>query len=399
MATMLNSSDGTPVAGRGAAGDVKVAEVKTKAEKRQFIEFQWEIYKGNPYWVPPLISEREAFYDKTKNPFFEHSDAAMFVARRAGKVVGTIVAVLNNRHNQIHEEKTGFFGGFEVVDDFDVAKALLDTARDWLKARGMTVMRGPATLSTNDEVGLLIEGFDSEPQILMTYNPRYYIGLLERYGFKKAMDLLAWWVSTDSARDAMMDGKVERVVNAVLKRGRFTVRNAELKNFNAEIARLENIYDGAWEKNWGFVPPTHNELQHLANGLKQFADQDFIFVAEVDGEPVGFAVTLPNVNRPLRKAYPNPRTPEWWTLLKFLWYRRTMVNAVRVILLGILPQYRASGMDAVMIYKTLQAGIRKGVIGAEMSWILETNDDMNRINKLVSGQVYKRYRVYDVPIA
>ncbi len=377
---------------------VQIAECRTRPERRAFIEFQWEIYRDDPYWVPPLISEREAFYDQSKNPFFEHAEASMFVARRDGRIVGTIVAVLNYRHNEFHQEKTGFFGGFECVNDYSVARALLDTARDWLRARGMTVMRGPATLSSNDEWGLLIEGFDSEPMVLMTYNPPYYIDLLEQYGFRKAMDLLAWWVPIDTARDKVLQGKFERVVKAVLKRGKFTVRNAVLKDFNNEIEKLKKIYNGAWEKNWGFVPLTDHELQHLANNLKQFADQDFIFVTEVNGEPVGFSVTLPNVNRPLRKAYPNPKTPEWWTLLKFLWYRRTMVNSVRVILLGLLPEYRASGMDAVMIYKTLQVGLRKGMIGGEMSWILETNQDMNRINKLVGGEIYKRYRVYDLSI-
>ncbi len=184
-----------------------------------------------------------------------------------------------------------------------------------------------------------------------------------------------------------------------MKRGKFTIRNVDIKHFEIEIERLKKIYSGAWEKNWGFVPLTERELHHLAGNLKQLADPELVFVAEVGGEPVGFSVTLPNVNRPLRKAYPRPTTPEWWTLLKFLWYRRTMVNRIRVLLLGLLPQYRASGMDAVMTYKTLEVVVRKGIEGAELSWILETNDDMNRINKVVGGQVYKRYRMYDAPIA
>ena len=382
-----------------SARPVQITECKTRAERREFINFQWEIYRGDPYWVPPLISEREAFYDATKNPFYEHAEVAMFVARRDGVIAGTILAILNHRHNEFHQEKTGFFGGFECINDFSVAKALLDAARDWLRARGMTILRGPATMSTNDEVGLLIDGFDSEPQVLMTYNPRYYIDLLEQYGCHKAMDLLAWWVPIEVASDHVLQGKVQRVVNAVLKRGKFTIRTIVLKDFNNEIEKLKKVYNGAWEKNWGFVPLTDHELQHLATNLKQFADQDYIFVTEVDGQPVGFSVALPNVSRPLRKAYPNPKTPEWWTLIKFLWYRRTMVNSVRVLLMGLLPQYRASGMDAVMMYKTLEEGLRKKIIGGEMSWILETNDAMNRLNKLVGGEVYKRYRVYDIPIA
>src|SRR5450759_5235450 len=176
---------------------VDIIECKTKAERRQFINFQWDIYKGDPYWVPPLISEREAFYDSTKNPFFEHSQVAMFMAKRAGKVVGTISAILNNRHNQVYQEKTGFFGSFEVINDYEVAKVLFNNARDWVMAKGMNKLRGPATFSANEEYGLLIEGSDSEPQVMMTYNPRYYVDFIDRYGFKKAMDLYAWWGPTD----------------------------------------------------------------------------------------------------------------------------------------------------------------------------------------------------------
>jgi hypothetical protein len=401
MASMLNSSPsggGAPRA-QSTTQPVEIVECKTRPEVRQFITFQWEIYAGDPHWVPPLMSERMAFYDKAKNPFFEHSDAALFLARRAGRIVGTIAAVLNTRHNLVHGETTGFFGGFECIDDDAVARALFDAAGGWLKARGMTVLRGPATLSTNDEVGLLVEGFDSAPQVLMTYNPPYYAGLIERCGFVKAMDLLAWWVQTDIASEAMSGGKYERVVNAVMKRGKFTVRNVDIKHFETEIERLKAIYSGAWEKNWGFVPLTEHELHHLANNLKQIADPDFVFVAEVNGEPVGFSVALPDVNQALRLAYPRPNVLEWWTLLKFLWHRRKAVNRLRVLLLGLLPQYRASGMEAVMTYKTLEVAMRKGIVGAEMSWILETNDAMNRINKLVGGRVYKRYRMYDAPIA
>jgi hypothetical protein len=379
-----------------ATNTVEIVECKTKAERRQFIDFQWEIYKTDPCWVPPLISEREAFYDRTKNPFFEHSDVAMFIAKRNDQIVGTIAAIQNNRHNEVHNEKIGFFGGFEVINDYAVAKVLLDAARDWVKARGMNALRGPATFSANEEYGLLIEGFDTEPQVMMTHNPRYYMTLLEQYGFKKAMDLYAWWAPTDKAAEAIMGGRFERIAQMAMKRGRFTIRQAEMKYFDREVEAIKKVYNQAWMKNWGFVPMTEHEMDHLGKNLKQMVDPDLVFIAEKDGEPIGISVSLPNLNHPLRKAYPSPRTPELWTLLKFLWYRRTMVNSMRLIVLGVLPEYRRSGVDTAMIYQTLLITIKKKMTGAECSWILETNDDINRVIGYANPELYKKYRMYQI---
>lgn len=376
---------------------IELHECTSLADRKQFIHFAWEIYKDDPYWVPPLISERVAFYDKKKNPFFEHSDAAMFLAKRDNKVVGTIVAIWNNRHNEFHQEKIGFFGGFECINDQAVANALFDRARDWVKARGATALRGPTTLSFNDEVGLLVDGFDGIPQVLMTYNPRYYIELYERYGLQKAMDLWAWW-NPITKEEYKVSNKLDRVVEIAKKRGKFTIRAADFKQLDREIGILKHIYgsdSGAWKDNWGHVPLTEHEIDHTVRGLKQFADPELILVAEINGEPVGIAVTLPNVNRPLHAAYPNPKTPELWTLLKFLWHRRKMVNSVRFVLLGVLPEHRMSGIDAALIWETLQTAMRKGYIGGELSWVLETNEAMNRIGKIGGGHVYRTYRVYE----
>lgn len=381
-----------------APSTIEIIECKTKAQRRQFIEFQWEIYKDDAYWVPPLISEREAFYDRAKNPFFEHSDVAMFMAARNSKIVGAISAIQNNRHMEVHHEKVGFFGSFEAINDITVSNALFDAARGWLKARGMEAMRGPATLSANDEYGLLIEGFDSEPQVLMTYNPRYYLSLIEQYGFAKAMDLYAWWASTEKSSALILGKRFEQIADKVMKRGKFTVRVANLKNLETEVAAIKKIYNKAWAANWGFVPLTDHEIDHLVKSLRQFADQDMIFIAEKDGEPIGVSLSLPNVNRALRKAYPRPGTPELWTLLKFLWYKRSMVNSLRLVILGVLPEYRMSGVDTVMIYRTLQVTIDKKLLGGECSWILETNDAMNRVIQSADPELYKKYRMYQVAI-
>ncbi len=378
---------------------IEIVECKTKAERRQLIDFQWEIYKGNEYWVPPLISEREAFYDRNKNPFFEHSDVALFLAKRSGKVIGTIAAIHNRNHNKAHNDSVGFFGCFETFNDQAVANALLDTARHWLKGRGLTAMRGPATFNSNDDgYGLLIEGFDSEPQIMMSYNTPYYQGLLEAYGMHKAMDLYAWWTATERAKELIMGGRFERVAQMAMKRNKFTIRTADMSKFDEEVERIKKIYNKAWLANWGFVPMSEKEIDHLGENLKQVVDTDMVFIAEHDGEPIGVSISLPNLNRPLRKAYPNPKTLELWTLLKFLWYRRTMVNSLRLIILGVLPEYRMAGVDTAMIYKTLQVAIKKNLIGGECSWILETNDAMNRVIQYAEPTLYKKYRMYEMAI-
>lgn len=389
-----------PSVGRPASQTIEVRECNTPAEKRRFIEFQWEIYQGDRYWVPPLINERMAFYDKSKNPFFEHSDAQMFMAWRGGQAVGTIVAIENRRHNETWNEKIGFFGGFETINDPAVAAKLFETAGAWVKARGLTAMRGPATLSIYDECGLLVDGYDDEPKLLMTYNPRYYQTIMENYGFKKAMDLLAWWGDTTKSAE-VVKGKWARVVQLAEKRGRFTVRPMNFKDMDNEVEKVKKVFRRAWEKNWGNVPLTDHELEHVYHQLKEFADPDLIQMAEDrNGELIGFSLSLPNVNRPLRMAYPHPKTPEWWTMLKFIWHWkiRKQVNSMRFVLLGVLPEHRMGGVDAVMIIKTFEKMIEKGFVGGECGWILESNDAMNRVIAEGGTRVYKTYRLYDLAL-
>jgi len=380
---------------------IEIVECTTPALLRQFIEFPWEIYKDNPYWVPPILSERVAFYDKTKNPFFEHSFAVPMMARRDGRVVGTIVAIHNTRHNETWQDKVGFFGGFECIQDDAVARALFDAAGRWVKARGLDTLRGPTTLSIYDESGMLIEGFDDEPKVLMTYNPRYYPDLCEHYGFAKAMDMVSWWGDTVKSAE-VVKGKWARVVQLAEKRGRFRVRSVNFSKIDEEVAALKSIFWSAWEKNWGNVPMTEHELEHIVTQLKSFADPELIIVAEdtQTGKPIGFSLSLPNVNRPLHMAYPNPRTPEWITMLKFLWHWkvRKQVNSMRFVLLGVLPEYRMGGVDAVMVIKTFEKMIEKKYDGGECGWILETNDAMNRVIAEGGTRVYKKYRIYDYKI-
>ncbi|HEY66559.1 MAG TPA: GNAT family N-acetyltransferase [Caldilineae bacterium] len=381
------------------AQTVHVRPIYTPEERLQFITFQWEVYKGDPNWVPPLISERKAFLDPARNPSFEHMDCQLFLAERDGRVVGTISAHINHRHNEFHEEQVGFFGFFETIQDYAVAEALLSAACDWVRDRGMTAIRGPANFSTNDEVGMLVEGFDSPPVILMTYNPRYYPEYVERFGFQKAQDLLAYHIDLEIFREHpdRVPSKLLRVVEKVKRRGEFTVRPINMKRLDEEIERFKKVYNSAWSRNWGFVPLTDAEIDHLAENLKQIVDPATVFIAEAEGEPIGIILPLPDLNQPLRLAYPRPGVPEWWTLLKFLWYwkvRRT-VTLIRAFAMGVIEPYRNRGVDAVMYYEMGKAALERGYKEAEMSWILESNTVMNNTIKALGGRHYKTYRMYE----
>jgi GNAT superfamily N-acetyltransferase len=378
-------------------GKVEIRPVKTHRELEQFILFPWKIYARDPYWVPPLISERKAFFDPARNPFFRHAEVQLFLALKDGELAGTISAHINYIHNDFHQEKAGFFGFFESIEDFDVAQKLLDTACQWVAERGMEVIRGPMNFSTNEECGLLVEGFDSRPVVMMTYNPRYYVDFIERAGFTKAMDLYAYILKAEDFKNNAenLPGKVFKAAEAALGHPKVKIRNLNLKDFDREVERGWKVYNSAWSRNWGFVPLTKEEFEHIAYGLKAFLDPDLVFVAEVDGEPVGLSVTLPDLNIPLHKM--NGRLfPLGW--LKFFWYRRK-IDTARFFMMGVVEGYRTMGIDAVFYLETARALLRKGYKYCEASWILENNTMMNRIIQRLGGRVYKVYRIYEKSLA
>ncbi len=374
-----------------------IHECRTPAERRAFVTFPWRVYRGDPYWVPPLVSERMAFFDPQRNPFYQHAEVALFMARRDGEPVGTIAAIINHQHNAFHNEPVGFFGAFEVLPDQEAAHALLATARDWARARGMAALRGPATFSTNEECGLLIEGFDDPPRILMAYNPPYYRDFIERFGFHKAMDLYAYELTVEVFN---WPEKLVRVVEKLKGRSKFRVRPGDIRRFREELDRIKKVYNSAWERNWGFVPLTDMEIEHMAAQLIRFVDPDLVFIAEVDGEPIGFSLTLPDINQALHKAYPRPGIPEWWTLLKLLYYWkvRRVVDTIRVVAMGVVEEWRAHGVSALFYYETAKAALPKGYRRAEMSWVLENNAMMNRDIQALGGRIYKIYRIYELPL-
>jgi GNAT superfamily N-acetyltransferase len=379
-------------------GKLMVQPVQTSQERLAFIHFQWEVYKDDPYWVPPLISERVEFLDKERHPFHRHSEVDLFMARRNGKPVGTIAAILNNRHNEFQGEQVGFFGLFEVLSDREAAKALLETACNWAKERGMTAIRGPANFSTNEELGLLVDGWDGPPVIMMTYNPRYYVDFIEGAGFHKAMDLVAYIMDLTpwGPHGENMPPKLLRVAKKVEQRGDFAVRKMDMRHFDEEVARFKRIYNSAWEKNWGFVPLTDAEIDHIAAGLKQIVDPDVIWFAEKDGEPIGAMLPLPDLNQALIHAYPRPGVPEWWTMAKLLWHWkvRRRVDTIRGFAGGVLEPYRGRGVEAVLFIKMAQAALRR-YHRAEISWVLENNIMMRRTAEMLGATVYRTYRIYE----
>ena len=376
--------------------DLKITVVQDATELMSFISFPWEVYKDNAYWVPPLISERKEFLDKEHSPFFEHAKADFFVARRGEKIVGTIAAFTNELFNQFQERNVGFFGFFEVLDDPEAAEALLTTAMEWCKSAGHDSVIGPAQYSTNDELGLLIDGFNDRPRILMTYNPPRYQAFIESFGFEKAMDLWAYSIDLVDFEKNMPE-KLIRVVDKIRTRKNFTIRSIDMKNYDAEVEKVKVIYNKSWERNWGFVPFTDSEIDRLAKSLKQLLDPHVVFFVELDGEAIGFGLSLPDLNQPLRLAYPTPSGIEALTMVKLAWHWkvRGKVDWLRVFALGVLPEYRGSGVDALMYIETARAAVRRGYKWAELSWILENNEMMNRSIQMMGGEIYKTYRMYE----
>ena len=373
-----------------------IERVETKAQLKEFVKVPWKVYEDNPCWVPFLYFERLEFFDKSKNVFFEHAEADYFIARRDGQAVGAICAVMNHRYNEFQGENTAHFGTFEVLEDAEAAAALLEAACNWARERGADKVQGPANMSSNEEFGLLIEGFDSPPVVLMSYNPPYYADFIEAAGFHKAMDLFAW---NSNVPELMKPGglppKLIRVVEKVKDRYGLTVRPVNMKKWDKEVESIKKIYNRAWQKNWGFVPMTDAEIDHLADSLKMILDPAIVFAVEADGETVGFSLSLPDVNQPLHKIRPGPSWLGSYIAAGRMILSKRKTDRLRVFALGVLEEYRGKGVDALMYYETVKAAHANNYEWGEMSWILENNDAMNRPIEMFGAEIYKRYRVYE----
>ncbi len=368
-------------------GGTEIVAVDGKQGLKRFIELPYTLYRDDPHWVPPLRIAVKELLDRAKHPFYANADTEFFVARQNGRVVGRIAAILDRGHNRFHGERAGFFGFYESVNDPAVAGALLAHARQWLSGRGAEFMRGPVNPSMNYECGMLVDGFDSGPMIMMPYNPRYYPELMEHAGLKKAKDLVAYLSSTQ----AIATEKIERVADRVLGKHHVRVRPIDMKDFANEVERVWQVYDKAWERNWGFVPMSREEFLAMGKEMKQILKPELVLMGEVDGKLVGFALALPDINQALKPAR-GRLLPTG--LLKILYYQR-LIRSVRVLALGVTEEYRASGV-AAGFYATLVRNARKlGYGDCEMSWILEDNVLMNRSLQVMGARRYKTYRIYE----
>jgi len=366
-----------------------VRPISGNAETRRFIKLQWKFYQGDRNWVPPLMMDRKKLLNTQKNPFYKHADIQLFVAERDGEAVGRIAAIINKTHNAVHDDKVGFFGFFECINNQDAANALFDTAAQWLRDRGMDTMRGPLNPSINDEIGMLIDGFERPPVILMTYNPRYYPLLCDTYGFKKSKDLYAYLLENEK----VITEKLERGQRLVRDRYKLTVRNVDFKNLDRDIIVLKDLYNRSWEKNWGAVAMTDEEFDFLADDLVQVIGKfkDLVFMVERDGEPVGFSLCLPDLNQVLIHNKGGGIAGAVWHMLT----KTKSIDLVRILVLGVLPAHRNKGIDAVMYHEVVHRAAPHCVLLGEASWVLEDNDQMNKGAKLMNADRYKTYRVYD----
>jgi len=330
---------------------------------------------------------REQF--SIENPFFQHAEVEYLLVRKSGKTLGRVVSIINRRHIDFHNERAGFFGFFESVNDQEVSRCLLDAVRDALKAKGMTIMRGPMNFSTNEECGFLIEGFHNVPMLMTPHNPPYYNDMMEQYGMQKAKDLYAFIYTVKES----LPEKVLRVAAIAEKRG-VQVRPVDKRKFHEEMLVFKEVYNSAWKKNWGFIPLTDEEMQHLGERLKQIAVPELTLIAEDDGEPVGFMGLLPDFNYVLRhmKGRLNPVS-----ILKALYYSRKITD-LRLLLLGIKKEYRNRGVDALLFREGFKGVKSGGYKRVEFSWVLEDNIPVQRIVEMLGGRLYKKYRIYEKPL-
>jgi GNAT superfamily N-acetyltransferase len=369
--------------------DVVIRPVRGKRELAQFMKLPWSVYQDDPVWVPPLLHDVKQLLDRDKHPFHRHADVELFLAWRDRRPVGRVAAIVNRSHNEFHEDRVGFFGLFECEDDEAVARALLQAAEVWLRDRDMDRARGPMNLSTNDELyspGVVVDGFDQPHRVMLAHTPRYYARLLEASGFQKANDLIAYELPGEP-----LPPRLVAMSERITQRTGVTIRPLDMRRYNEEVALVQSIYVSAWERNWGFTPITPDEIQHLARSLKPALLPRLCGIAEVDGEPVGFGLALPDYNQVLRRV--NGRLLPFG-FLKLLWYKRT-IDVGRVLTLGLKPDWRNTGIHAVLMLYLLREGVNAGLQTGDCSWILEDNTMMRRVLERAGASAYKTFRVYE----
>ncbi|MEP7228053.1 MAG: GNAT family N-acetyltransferase [Gemmatimonadales bacterium] len=371
---------------------LRVRAARDRRDLKRFIDLPYRLHPRDPVWVPPLRRDVELLLSRTRNPFFEHAEAEYFLAERDGEVVGRIAAISNRLHNETHGDRVGFFGFFESVDDQAVASALLDAAAEWCRNQGHDVLRGPASFSVNDECGLLVDGFETPPTLMMPHNPRYYIPLLERAGFAKAKDLWVYQGGSEE-RYVPVPERLARGTELIRQRQGITLRSLNMRDFQGEVERIKELYNAAWEKNWGFVPMTEHEIDHLAEQFKPVVIPDMVPMAEKDGKLIGFGIALPDLNVVFKRHRSGRLFP---MILDLLWsLKMKRIRRARILLLGVHPEYRSKGIDAMLYHWIWTKSGERRIYWGEAGWILEDNPAMNAGLEKMTFRVYKTYRLYD----
>lgn len=360
---------------------------------RRFLRLPWRIYAGDPNWVPPLLVGLKDKLDARRHPFFEHAEAASFLACRDGdgEPVGRITAIVDRAHNEAHQDRTGFFGLFECLDDPEAARALVDAAAAWCAERGRDTLRGPMNLSMNDECAMLLEGFDGPPVVMMPYNPRYYLDLMAGCGLAKAKDLYAFRVDAAGAGWDRARSALAKLPNL----DEFTFRPISKKSLLEDALKVARVYNSGWSKNWGFVPWTDAEIGHMARDLVRFADLDLVLLAEHKGNPVAFAFGLPDLNQVLIKNRNGRLLP--FGIFRLLLGRKR-ITGVRALVFGVMPEYMHTGLAYALYDRFGRAIIDKGFKWCELSWQLEDNQAINKFAASIGASVYRRYRIWEKPI-
>ena len=366
-------------------GPTRIQAVGSRADLKRFIKYPFARYRHDPHWVPPLlVSEREQF-DPRKNPFYEHARLNLFLAERDGKTVGRIAAIDDDNHNQTHDDNLLFFGFFEAEDE-EAGKVLLARVEERAQKLGREVIRGPANPSMNHSAGLLIDAFDSDPFVMMPYNPPEYPRYVEAFGYGKAKDLYAWIF--DRGWEVK---KIGRLAERIRKRhSDLVIRTVDMKRWDEELERFRDLYNRSWERNWGFVRYTDAEFDHLAKDFKMILDPELVALAEVDGELAGITVLLPDANQVFKRMRGRLLPYGIFYFLR----RSKIIDQLRLPILGVAPEYRDRGFELAMIYELYERALAKGYQRCEASWTLEDNRAMNHVIEAGGAKHYKTYRIY-----
>lgn len=375
--------------------EIVVTEALSAQDRKAFIFLPWEIYKNDKVWVAPIISDYKKVFDKNVSPFFKHGDMRLFIARKNGKVVGRVAAIKNTLHNEIWNDKTGFFGFFECFDDQDVANALLDRAAEALKEWGFDAMRGPASPSSNEDYGVQIDGFEHQHVILSTYNAPYYYKLYSIYGLQSIKELYAFRFDGRKMLEKNME-RLERFEALLKQRNNFELVDLDMKQFDAAVKQFKEIFNTAWTTNYnhGWVPLTDAEFDFITSGLKQITDPRLVMFAKMDGKIVGGCICLPDYNE-IFKSWKGKIFPFNWI---DMFTKKNKIQCIRIVILGVLPEYQKRGLDAIMYKEIIKRGLARGATWAEASYIVEDNEPMKRPLLNIGGEIYKTYKVMEKPL-